>query len=253
MELRCSLDQVDAEANRRGIRHYVIEGEDRWSTDDLHRDFVKRKRAARDGILPPEVRTGYGPEGVIFTDDDAPIEAVLLSDTGTAGRGRTSKALRVSDAARQAGISEDEMTRLLVGKAQLAVHEGQMVVKLADLQALAKRGDVPRPSQRRRTDPDRRESASDPTLEQRVSDAAAFLGIENDAITPTRSAKDKATMDKTERVAALLGLDLGTPKKPATGPAEQTSSTSSSVAGVQVVSADTPRRRLGAPERYRPV
>jgi hypothetical protein len=259
MELHCSLDQVEAEAQRHGIRHYVVEGEDRWNTDDLQRDWMERQRPAREAregrILPPEVRTGYGPEGVIFTDHDAPIEAVLLSDTGSAGTGgRASKAISVVDAAQQAGLSEGDMTARLVGKAHLAMHHGKMFVKLADLQTLAKRGEIPRPSQRRKTGQPRSKSVgTDPTLEHRISTAAAFLGIE-DAVTkpPAGSPKDRATMDKTERVAAALGLDLGT-SKPATEPAEQTRSTSSGNAGVQVVTARDNRRRLGAPERYRPV
>lgn len=162
-----------------------------------------------DGVTAPEVRSAGK---VIFADDSTP-DAVLLSDEG--GKGEGVKAIAVAEAAKQAGISEGEMSDRLVGRARLKMVNGKLVVPLADLRKLAEDGSIPKPSKKSssKTTTDPLAVPSDPATEQRTASLGAALGIA-DTARPT--------------------------------PAE-----TQAQAGIQTFSATKrPRRRLGAPRRW---
>jgi hypothetical protein len=161
-----------------------------------------------DGVKPPEVRAGGQ---IIFSDDDTP-DAILLS--GDAG-GKGTMAIPVAKAAEQAGLSEDDLSARLIGRARLKVVNGDLVVPLADLRELAKDGSIPRA--------DRPEQTPKPTTDP--------LAVPTDAAAERRTAS----------MGAALGIDAAapTPAKPV------------AQAGIKTFGAtDRPRRRLGAPRRW---
>jgi hypothetical protein len=158
-------------------------------------DWKGERRAPRRPTRPsaPARRT---PAPVTFADDDAALDAVLLSaDVG--GR-RKVNVVRVKDAAERRGMTEDELSSQLLGVVKLHVHDGDLVVTQSDLGRLVQDGKVPKPISS--TEPAKPEPISDPlappvdeAVERRTKAVAESMGIVLDA--PATSSTT-ATADK---------------------------------------------------------
>jgi hypothetical protein len=172
---------------------------------------IETDAADDDGVNAPEIREGGN---VIFADDDSP-DAILLSDDDAGGKGKGAMAIPVVKAAEQAGLSEEDLTARLIGRARLKVVDGVMVVPLTDLRELAEGGSIPKP-------------AKQPTTKPTTDPLAA----------PTDSAADRRT--------ASMGAALGIGDTAAPTQAEPVAQ-----AGLHTAKAtDRPPRRLGAPRRW---
>jgi hypothetical protein len=168
------------------------------------------KAADDDGVKPPEVRAGGQ---IIFSDDDTP-DAILLSDDNAGGSGKGTMAIPVAKAAEQAGMSEDDLSARLVGRARLKVVNGDLVVPLADLRELAKDGAIPKPSERSeqtpKPTPDPLAVPTDAAAERRSASMGAALGIDVAGVKPANAAEPKTpqqfqTATATERPSRRLG------------------------------------------------
>lgn len=155
----------------------------------------------------------------------APVRRIEFSDT-TDSAVRTPSgddAIRVAEAATQAGITEDAMRERLIGKATLAVVDGELVARRGDLQRLSEAGAIPKPSEARRVERETAEAEGQPP-------------------------SDPAVEKRTAQVAAAIGIDSGRMTSP---PAEPTSPKTEQQDGAGVNRASAkPRRRLGAPQRW---
>jgi hypothetical protein len=176
--------------------------------------------------LPPEVRFSSGPDGILFSDDQ-----------GGSSDGRSTAGISLADAAEQAGLTEDEMTTRVLGRARLKVVDGQMVVAQDDLNRLAAEGSIPKPSERAKVDAMVAEvegkPTRDPAVETRTDQVAAALGIED-------AEQDRAVADRTAAIASQLGVDVN--------PAKAKQGQNAAVA--RTSSADRKPYRIGAPRRW---
>ena len=204
--------------------------------------------------LAPEVRDQGG---VIFADDQV-AEAILLSDDAGNGSAGKSKAIRIRDAAEQVGLTEEELTTRLIGKAHLAMHEGQMVVKLADLDRLAKSGAIPKPSTVKAVREATGEAegtkaaSADPAVEARIAASAAAIGVEPDTVR-AKSAEPSSAEQRTGRMANLIGVDLGeAPTTNAPGSPPATAKQEATSATIVKARPRDPRPGMGRPQRLRP-
>jgi hypothetical protein len=179
--------------------------------------------------LPPEVRFSSGPDGILFSDEQG----------GSSGRQSTAGIL-LSDAAEQAGLTEDQMTTRVLGRARMKVVDGQMVVSKADLNRLADDGAIPKPSDRAKVDAMVAEAEGKPTrnasVEAKTDRMERALGA--------RGGEDRKVADRTAKVAASLGVE-GMDKP------DQGKHKPESRSGVITAKADDRKPyRLGAPRRW---
>lgn len=172
--------------------------------DKFYADYEARRAAffssTVDGHDPlaPEVRHGG---------------EILFSDSG--GSGKSSKgAMTIAEAAKQAGLAEDDMTTRLVGKARMKMVKGELVVSVADVNRLAKAGKLPNPGKVRQ---------AKETITEDEKAASADVAVA-----------------KAAGAAAAIGVAIG-PNKP---DAPKLSGVTTAKAG------DRGRRRLGAPQRW---
>jgi hypothetical protein len=239
------------------------DGEDEWNLEDVQRIVERRRRdprtfatrrslkpkgrrshtppapASRESEpLPPEVRFSSGPNAILFSDDQG----------GSSGSQSTA-GISLADAAEQAGLTEDEMTTRVLGRARLKVVDGQMVVSQADLNRLAAEGSVPKPSERAKVDAMVAEvegkPSSDPAADRRTEAMAGAIGVQLDG--PTKpSTRDQ---DRTAAVAAAIGVELEPASKPDDDDQEQKPQPPSSGAVISKAE-DRKPYRLGAPKRW---
>jgi hypothetical protein len=152
-----------------------------------------------------------------------------------------STAIRIRHAAEQAGITEEDMQTRLLGRIEMKVHEGDLVVPIADLQRLAKRGIIPRP-----TKGDQAATVAsgmaDPQLVRRVGAVAEAIGMPDKVIDRPVSAEQCAIDGRTDAVARSMGIDIA-PAPP------QSQSERKPQAEVQRAKARG-RRRLGELRRW---
>ena len=171
--------------------------------------------------LPPTVKVA----GFTFSDDGGSTGRTPSADDG----------IRVSEAAKQAGISEDDMRERLIGKAQLRVVDGELVARRGDLLKLAEGGTIPKPTKTKATG---NESVPrDHSVAERTRRAAEAIGVAR----PDPSDVNR----RADAIAAAIGAERPSSKA---GKAE---SEPASGAGVQRMSAeDRASTRIGAPRRW---
>jgi hypothetical protein len=184
-------------------------------------DWKGERRAPRRPTRPSApARRASAP--VTFADDDAALDAVLLS--ADAGGRRKVNVVRVKDAAERRGMTEEELSSRLLGVVKLHVHDGDLVVTQSDLGRLVSEGTVPKTI-----------SSTEPAKPEPIPD-------------PLAPVTDPQVEARTEAMARELGIDL----KPAT------SSTSSDddrpkvrqAGAVTVRADDNEGYRLGRPRRW---
>lgn len=121
----------------------------------------------------------------------------------------------IAKAAGQAGMSEEEMTTRILGKARLKVIDGDLVVSVADLNRLAADGLIPKPGDRAKLD-------------------AQIADIEG------KPSRDAAVDRRTEQMADSLGVDLGSPSKPGSSAVDRRAAAVAELIGVEL---DAPSKR----------
>lgn len=248
--LLCAPDQLEGEimALRTGLdtecRTKLIDGELFVHGDDcrkLGNAKLRGEHRRRRSSGPFFRRRSSGP----FFRSRPQIE---LSDPGRATAAPSpqpnkAQAIKLADAAEQAGLSEEEMTTRLVGRARLKMHEGELFVSQADLNRMAKDGSIPKPSERGKTDRMLEQieanAASDPETDRRTKAVAESIGVELGG-----ESKRTTEQDRTASVAAAIGLDLDPMRKPDNGDQDQASGVTTAKAG------DRKPYRLGAPKRW---
>lgn len=175
----------------------------------------------------------------------AEVAGFTFSDDG-GSTGRTPSAndgVHVAEAARQAGISEDDLRERLIGKCRLRVVDGELVARRGDLQRLAASGSIPSPS---KADAERATAAAigtdsastDPAVEARTRRAAEAIG----AARPEPTDIDR----RADAVAATIGVE-----RERSSMATETKPEPPQAAGVQRITADDrTSHRIGQPRRW---
>jgi hypothetical protein len=174
-----------------------------WHRDDLEAAINERERRRKEperDPLPPRVE-------VEFSDPGSSYEQVPAKRSGSGDDG-----VSVRVAAEEAGISEGEMRKRLIGKARLAVVNGDLIVKRGDLQRLARERTIPKPSDVKRSDRiaasiGSEEPASDPELDRRVGEAADRIGLDRAEVGLDAAPADPAVEARTAEAAGALGMD----------------------------------------------
>lgn len=191
------------EATGRAIRSATVAGEVVYNRDDVLDAMAERDRRRRE---PKPPRQSKAP-----TPASAPSRIELADDyVATAGVDRTRAAISVADAAKAAGLDPEDMQNLLLGRAKLGVKDGEIMVRVADLDRLGKQGVIPSPTEAERVRhvTEAVESGgkpADPDLERRVREAADAIGLDRSevGIERNRNAADRRAADIAERI----GLD----------------------------------------------
>lgn len=200
LEMNCRTVQV-------GDRLYFHSG-DVDALADAKRQGKHRQRRRSSSPVPARRQRG---------------ERLHFADPSPSPQPRKAQGVTVAEAAEQAGLTEDEMTTRLVGRARLKVVDGQMVVSVADLNKLAAEGIIPKPSEQAKTTA---------MLEQMQGK-------------PRNGAADR----RTTAVAESIGVELESPSRADDG--DQGHASNRAVPGVAVARAeDREPYRLGAPKRW---
>ncbi|HVX33277.1 MAG TPA: hypothetical protein VHA80_09070 [Solirubrobacterales bacterium] len=191
-------------------------GEAEYRLSDIEaivQDWKGERRAPRRPTRPS------APAPVTFADDDAGLDAVLLSaDAG----GKSTKGIRVADAAKQAGLTEEEMSARLLGSVQLRVVDGDLCVGLDDLNRLRKEGVITKVT-----------STTEPATSETIDN-------------PLAPVTDPQVEARTEAVARELGIDLS----PATSSTTDDAPKVRQAGAILVTADDDEGYRLGKPRRW---
>lgn len=224
MSLRSNLD-ADCRATQISTGEYVFHGGD--VCDLANRKVHGEHRRRRQPAPAPRPRRR---ERIELSDPPSPSP-----------QPRSAAGITITDAAKQAGLSEDELRSRLIGRARLKMVDGELVVSVADLNRLADTGTVPKRSERRKVERMAAEiegkPGRDPAAEARTDRMAKTLGIEGDGVS-----QDVA--DRSAKVADSLGVEIAKPDQGG----EQKAAPSSGV----VIAKATERKpyRLGRPKRW---
>jgi hypothetical protein len=194
------------------VRHrFNAEGEDEWHLGDVQR-IVERRRHDPRTFATRRSRKASSPAR---RTRPSRAGSMLFSDSGTPSGTVRVSASKLSNAAGRFGLTEQELTERLIGRAKMQVVDGELLIRNADLSRLVSQGTLPDPAQRKQVD-----------------DAVAEI--------EGRRAADPATEARSAAVADALGVDLGTGSKAKPG----------SGGGTVRVKADAEPRRLGRPRRW---
>lgn len=209
------------------------------------------------------VREFYG-DGIVMieipgdTDDRAPGSSAALQFSDDSGTASTTKAISVKKAAELRGLDQGELAvRLREGKAKMALRDGALFVRYADLAKLTKQGKVPKA---KGGSEDQIVDSAD--VEARTASVAAGLGLDlgtggratkESRPTPSSTSadpdpfapqSDPGVDRRTSEIAKRLGIDIGDKSEP-------TKEEPSPDAAVQRISSKPrSRTRLGAPRRW---
>jgi hypothetical protein len=200
-ELHCSLDQIEAEAERRGVRSFQFEGALHFSAGDLERcwleDEGRHDEIREPSILPPEVRSGGA---IIFS-----------ADAGSSTSSAASKVVTIKAAAEACGLTEDVMRERVAYRCKLKVVNGELSATQGDLSQLAEAGVIPRPSEvakAAKQTPATDRHATDPTTEAKTARMADALAIDvggKPAESEPSTPQQFTTVSATERPSRRLG------------------------------------------------
>jgi hypothetical protein len=159
----------------------------------------RRREAPERDPLPPRVEVELSDPGSTYSE--VPSKPSSNADDG----------IEVAAAAEARGITEERLSRALVGKAKLGVSEGKLIVRRADLDRLEREQAIPSASTEART---RKVEASigeepeqDPDLDRRVAEAADRIGLDRAEVGLDAAPADPAVEARTAEAAGALGMD----------------------------------------------
>ena len=229
MSLRSNLD-ADCRATQISTGEYVFHGGDvcDLANRKAHGEHRRRRQPAPAPAPRPRRR-----ERIELSDPPAPSPQPRRSAAG----------ITVADAAKQAGLSPDEMQARLIGRARLKMIDGELIVSVADLNRLADAGTIPKRSEREKVERMAAEiegrPGRDSAANARTDRMAEALGMEGDGVS-----QDVA--DRAAKVAEQIGVD-GI-ERPDQGEQHKPARRSSGV----VTAKATERKpyRLGRPKRW---
>ncbi|MEZ5076969.1 MAG: hypothetical protein R2725_05960 [Solirubrobacterales bacterium] len=200
------------------MHRYDEDGDDEWRLADVEA-IVERRR--REGPRTFETARSHNKdrrqtESITFSDPGSTYSEVPSSQSSRAEDG-----IRLTEAARASGLSEDEMTSRLLGRAKIAIVKGDRIVRRGDLERLASEGVVPKPlaverSRKVAAKIGSEDSSRDPAHERRLAEAGDRLGIGRSELGVEDAPRDAAHEAKVGAVADQLGIDrseVRVPKK----------------------------------------
>lgn len=230
MSLRSNLD-ADCRATQISTGEYVFHGGD--VCELANRKLRGEHRRRRQPAPAPRRRRR---ESIELSDPPAPSPQPRKSAAG----------ITVADAAKQAGLSEDELRARLIGRARLKMVDGELVVSVADLNRLADVGTVPKRNEREKVERMAAEiegrPGRDSAANARTDRMAKTLGMKGDGVS-----QDVA--DRTAKVAKQIGVQLNAPSRLSGD--DQKQEQPKRVPGFTTARADDrPSYRLGAPRRW---
>jgi hypothetical protein len=177
-------------------------------------EAIRRAKPRPRRSSPPRPRPARSRERFEFTDPGTP------SSPGV-------PAVSLANAAERYGMSEDELTTRVLGRAKLEVVDGKMLVRKSDLDRMSEEGTLPDPRKLAKV--------------ERMTAEVEGRSIET---------SNPAVQRRTEAVAAAIGIELNAPSKPRDDDQEQDQGRRR-VPGIATVRADDRKPyRLGAPRRW---